>query len=393
VTFREAEILVLPTEEYRDRLVAHYAARQHLLRPHIRQLVDEVLSRPLPDFPITYPTPWGIPAPFPETPGQVLNAWAEGMAASMYCTWWAGGQPDATTDASWLAEHDAELVYFLGFDNAYFWGMTHLALLMAHGERYVEPHAIVCNEFYELENDKFSTSRGHVVWTADLLAEVPRDAVRFFLAFTAPEHARTNFSRGALDAVARRQLITPWNRLADRLDLIAADVDGELPVSASGRHQAAAILGRFRACYELPHYSLHRAASELVTQLDRLMRWADRYVEEVGRPSDTGDLLLSARALLACASPILVDAAAAARAGGTDLSLIAGDPAHGIRPFVWPRLSIAAAAAQPTGVSAGTTGAAGHVAVLPVPRPNADQSDAPIPATSRTGPTSLEGAL
>jgi methionyl-tRNA synthetase len=388
VTLREAEILVLPMEEYRERLVAHYAARRDFLRPHIRQLVDEAFDRPLPDFPITYPTPWGIPAPFPETPGQVLNAWAEGMAASMYCTWWAGGRPDTATDASWRTEQDPELVYFLGFDNVYFWGLTHLALLMAHGDRYVEPHAIVCNEFYELENDKFSTSRGHVVWTADLLAEVPRDAVRFFLALTAPEHARTNFSRAGLEAVAGKRLVAPWNRLADRLDEIVAELDGELPVSASGRRQAAAILARFRACYELPHYSLHRAASELVTQLDRVARWADRYADDGGRPTDAGDLLLSARTLLACASPVLVDAAATARADGTDLSLADDDPATGIHPFAWPRLAVATVAARPTAGTTSRTGTPGNVVALPVPRPAPDRSSPQLPAT---GSTPLEG--
>src|SRR5829696_8224419 len=95
----------------------------------------ELLAKPLPDFPITYPTGWGIPAPFPETAGQVINAWVEGMPASMYCTEFAQrecGEQPARYDELWRAEHDIELVYFLGFDNAYFWGMTHLALLLAH---------------------------------------------------------------------------------------------------------------------------------------------------------------------------------------------------------------------------------------------------------------------
>ena len=341
VSFREATILVLPMEEYRDRLEQHYAARRDRLRPHLRQLVDEALARPLPDFPITYPAGWGIEAPFPETPGQVLNAWAEGMAASMYCTWWAAGRPDTASDEQWLEGPDgARLVYFLGFDNAYFWGMTHLALLMAHGGRYVEPDSIVTNEFYELENEKFSTSRGHVVWTADLLAEVPRDAVRFYLALTAPEHARTNFSRSALEALAQSRLAGPWNRFGARLGQLLARtpaVVGGLPTSAAGRAGAAAVLDRFRACYELDGFSLHRAASELAAQLDRLVRAAQQ-------PSPSpGDLLLLARTLLACAAPIVVDATAAA---GIELSLTdEAVSATRITPFAWPPLAAPGAGA------------------------------------------------
>ncbi|MFJ3724528.1 SidA/IucD/PvdA family monooxygenase [Streptomyces sp. NPDC090045] len=238
-----------------------------LLRPRstvdpaavVTHRVREALERPLPDFPITYPTGWGIPAPFVEMPGQVLNAWAEGMGASMYCTWYAAEQLGEHTDRydeHWLSEHGIDLVYFLGFDNVYFWGMTHLALLMAHGDRYVEPHAIVSNEFYELENQKFSTSKGHVVWAADLVAEVPRDLVRFYLALTAPEHSRTNFSREALDTLASDRLVEPWNRLAGRVEELLAAV----PVSRTGADHAGILVERFRSHYELESFSLHRAA-------------------------------------------------------------------------------------------------------------------------------------
>src|SRR5947208_3519279 len=82
--------------------------------------------------------PCGVPPPFPDTPGQVINDWVEGMPASMYCTAWAAGQagePAGAADELWRAERDIELVYFLGFDNAYFWGVTHLALLLAHEGR------------------------------------------------------------------------------------------------------------------------------------------------------------------------------------------------------------------------------------------------------------------
>ncbi|MFH7597119.1 class I tRNA ligase family protein [Streptomyces racemochromogenes] len=324
VTHREAQILVLPMEEYRNRLIAYYASHRDVLRPHTEQLVREALARPLPDFPITYPVSWGIPAPFAETPGQVLNAWAEGMAASMYCTWWAAAQQGDRTDGfdeHWLAENDIELVYFLGFDNVYFWGMTHLALLMAHGGRYVEPHAIVSNEFYELENQKFSTSKGHVVWAADLVAEVPRDLVRFYLALTAPEHSRTNFSRAALDSLASSRLVEPWNRLAGRVaELLDGVAEGtRLPVSDTGAERAGIIVDRFRAHYELSSFSLHRASDLVVVYLDRLLKQAGRTT--AGDLPATGDLLLSVRALLACAAPLLVDLAERAEAAGMDLSL------------------------------------------------------------------------
>jgi methionyl-tRNA synthetase len=126
VTYRDQTILVLPMEEYRDRLTAHYAALEGQWRPHAMQLVRELLAGPLPDVPVTMPGSWGIPAPFPETPGQVLYPWVEAMPAVMYSTAWsaellgdtawsAEGVGAATAgDELWRAEHGAEVVYFHG---------------------------------------------------------------------------------------------------------------------------------------------------------------------------------------------------------------------------------------------------------------------------------------
>src|SRR5436309_1778558 len=63
---REAQILVLPMEEYREALTRYHRSQEARWRPHLVQLARELLARPLPDFAITYPTRWGIPAPFPE---------------------------------------------------------------------------------------------------------------------------------------------------------------------------------------------------------------------------------------------------------------------------------------------------------------------------------------
>jgi methionyl-tRNA synthetase len=345
VTIREAQIMVLPMEEYRDKLTAYYRQRESRLRPHTVQLVREALERPLPDFPITYPIAWGIPAPFPETPGQTINAWVEGIPAVMYCTAYAAeqlGERHERDDTLWRADEDAEVIYFIGFDNVYFWGLTHLALLLAHEGRYVLPDTIISNEFYELENDKFSTSLGHVLYTRDLLTEVPRDLIRFYLAVSCPEHQRTNFSREALDKITVQRLVEPWNKLAGLLGKLAAEAgaDGHpLPVSGAARARAGAVLERFRICYELSGYSLTRAADLIVSQLDRLLRTAQSSVDT----SRLGDLFLEVRALVCGASPILIDLAdATAAAGGFQCRL--DGRAHRVAelvPFPLPALGTA----------------------------------------------------
>ncbi|MEU5209199.1 class I tRNA ligase family protein [Streptomyces sp. NPDC020742] len=353
LTTREAEILVLPMEDYRDRLTTYYAEKLPYLRPHMAQLVRELLDRPLPDFAITYPIAWGIEAPFPETPGQVINAWVEGIPAVMYTTDHAARQLGEETEASdelWRTDRDHELVYFIGFDNIWFWGLTHLALIMAHEGRYIVPDAMIVNEFYELENEKFSTSRGHVLYAEELLQEVPRDLVRFYLALANPENQRTNFSRAALDKVAGERLVQPWQRLRARLAEAAGTVGvTTLPVSDRARRHAAIMLERFAACYELEGYSLTRAAHLICVQLERLARWAeelDLSCQKLDRTA-LGDLFLEVRALIACASPILIDLAeAAALADGFDGSL--GFETYAlseVKPFALPPLGTTTAQA------------------------------------------------
>jgi methionyl-tRNA synthetase len=334
VTHREVDILVLPLEEYREQLTAHYRAREDRWRPHLVQVFRELLAKPLPDYPVTYPIGWGTPAPFPETPGQVLNPWVEAMPASMYTTAHSQrqlGEEPSSVDELWLAERNSEVVYFHGFDNAYFWGLTDFALLLAHDGRYVGPDTLVCNEFYELEHEKFSTSKGHLIWARDLVAEVPRDLVRFYLTLTGPENSRTNFTRADLDRITADRLVGPWNRLAVGLDKAVAALGASaepLPVSAAARQRAAVLTERFAGCYDLRHISLNRAAENIANQAARLAdaveaRFAGPDADAQAGPdrdralAALGELFTEVRALIAGAAPILVDVAeAAARSGG-----------------------------------------------------------------------------
>ncbi|MEF9904741.1 class I tRNA ligase family protein [Streptomyces sp. P9-A2] len=340
VTTREATLLVLPMEEYRDRLTSYFAERLGRWRPHAAQLVRELLARPLPEIPVTVPGDRGIAAPFPETPGQILYPWVEAMPAVMYSTWWSAvrrGETPGSVDELWRADSGTRLVYFHGFDNVYHWGLMDLVLLMAHGDRYALPEANISNEFYDLEGEKFSTSRNHLIWSADLLAEVPRDLVRFYLALTAPEFQRTNFSTAALTEVTARRLTEPWNRLARTLDALApAGPAVPLPTTAVGRERAAGIIERFRLTYELEAFSLGRTAENVTAVVARLAATA-RDVSEGDDALAVGDLLLQVRALLASAAPLLVDAAAEADAAGVELALDVVQPEK-ITPFALPRL-------------------------------------------------------
>lgn len=356
-TYREATILVLPLEEHRERLTAYHEKWMPYWRPHLGQMIREVLARPLPDVPITYPLDWGMEAPFPETPGQVLNAWLELIPAGMYTTSYAAGQRGLQFPPGglWKVEQNRRMVHFLGFDNAFFFCFPHLAMLMAQGDGYIRPEWIINNEFYELESEKFSTSKGHVVTCQEILREVPRDVVRLYLALTAPEHQRTTFSRAGLEKVAADRLVGPWNRLAGVLGKgvanAASGAAAWLPVSTAARTRAATMLARFDTCYEMPTYSLTRAADTILVHIDRLAgRAAALDGVDIDVESEAwGDLFLEVKALITAAAPILIDLAAAAQeAGEFDDELTDGafdSPA--VKPFTPPLLSTQVGAAGP----------------------------------------------
>jgi methionyl-tRNA synthetase len=328
VVYREHPILVLPMEEYRERLVAYFAEHDAQWRPHARGLIRELLDSPLPEIPITFPGTWGIVAPFAPTPGQIIYPWVEAMPASIYSTAWA-----STVDGLWEASGQADLVYFHGFDNVYHWGLFDLVLLMAHGDKYILPGGNIVNEFYDLDGAKFSTSRNHLIWSTDLLAEVPRDVVRFYLSLTAPELERTNFVTTELHAITTHRLIEPWNQLAERLAVVVTGPD-PLPTSVAGRERAAALAQEFWGCYRLTGFSPARAARAIVGQLYQLLATVDAGLDT---PTALGDLLLQVRALLAGSSPILIDVAARARAAGIPLDL--DEHLDTINPFSLPPLT------------------------------------------------------
>ncbi|WIM94999.1 class I tRNA ligase family protein [Actinoplanes oblitus] len=333
VELREATVLVLPVEEYRAGLTAYVEKHGSTMRPRLARMMEEMLSRPLPDYPVTLPISWGIPAPFPEVAGQVIYSDAETIAWSMRCTALAAearGEVPTGEDELWDADADGRVIYFFGSDATYAFVVVGTAMLLALGG-YVLPEQFVTNEFYELDSDKFSTSRGHLVTGRELAAEVPRDLIRFYLASTGPEFQRTNFTRSAMDRVTGQRLVEPWNRVAERVNALAGR--GPLPVSQASRDRALLMMRRFGGDLAPRRFSVSAAAFTLTEQLSRLDRW------ETGA-DDAGDFCHEVEMFLRCAAPILVDLAEQAL---PDTTIPDRPRATRITPRPMPLLTLSAA--------------------------------------------------
>jgi methionyl-tRNA synthetase len=275
IEYHEVSTLVLDLERRRKPLEHHLREVVPQLRPNLRRLVDEMFSRPLPAFPIIFPSSWGIPAPFKGCEGSVLNVWAEMVPGHYY--WLEQANRRRGGSGPLAGRDDVRYVQFLGFDNSFFYAFGHLALALAAREAGIEallPSAFVTNEFYLLDNFKFSTSQGHLIWARDFLREVPRDESRFFLALSNPEVQQANFSRSDFEAVVGKEFRAPLSTLLDGLRSFVPDepATAETPI-------AAALLARFEQAYDPELPSLRLAAQTFASGLDvavELLRRGDR---------------------------------------------------------------------------------------------------------------------
>lgn len=226
--WRDSRRWVVPLSPYADRLAALYADA-----PWSRRVLDyceKLLATGLPDVPVSRVYGYGIPVPVAGSQGQILDTWFSGIfgyqAATLGYTA-ALGRPDEGREI-W-SDPSTTLVNFIGFDCSFSHAVLWPALLIALDSP-VLPRHILSNEFYHLEGGKFSTSRGHAIWGADFLREVPSDAARFHLCLTRPETTTADFRRVEFDHTLRQILAGDLDGWAGSvLDTLADTTQGVVP--------------------------------------------------------------------------------------------------------------------------------------------------------------------
>ena len=188
ITHKKVKHLVLPIENYRDELINYYKNKRGIWRPHIIDLVDELLSEPLDDYQISHISQWGIPIDINGWSHCVINVWAEMGLGLLYSL-------RQQTNSNKF--ENSNYAQFLGYDNSYFFAIVHpvlqFALEKAGDNETKLPDFIFTNEFYNLDNKKFSTSKGHVLWGKELLQHISADEARLYLSLNAPELSEANF--------------------------------------------------------------------------------------------------------------------------------------------------------------------------------------------------------
>jgi methionyl-tRNA synthetase len=317
---QEIDVVVLELERYRTELREFYVDKWRTWRPHPLRLVEELLEKPLPDYPVTYISDWGIPAPFPGCDGQVLNVWAEMLPGLMRTVEWVEtqrGNRNVDGEALWHPASGNRLIQFLGYDNSFFFAVVHVVLALAIRDRCILPTSIMTNEFYQLENFKFSTSKNHAIWARDLLAHRSVDEVRFYLALSNPEFQKTNFAQGEMDKLVATSFTGPWQALAGGLDRLSRAQPGRAKsgheISAETRALIEQLVGSFERYYSIETFSLQRIA-EVFSQL---LIWLGRRANAVadaspggsGASADADQVWMITRLIPSLVSPLLPDLA------------------------------------------------------------------------------------
>lgn len=224
----ESSRWTLALHEFGDEVARHH----HLGRVPVRlkELAARLDRRGSIDLPISHPSAWGVPPREEGAEGeQVIWVWPEMAYGFLHGIQRLGERSGQTWNAA-APEPDWKIVHFFGYDNSFYHGILYPVLYrLAHPgwQPDIDYHV---NEFYLLENAKFSTSRRHGVWGKEILHPQTVDAVRWYLSRTRPEGRRTNFERPAFEQAVEQVLIGTWQTWLRELGSeIALRYDGKAP--------------------------------------------------------------------------------------------------------------------------------------------------------------------
>jgi methionyl-tRNA synthetase len=245
---RELTRYYLPLEPLRGKLTEYL--RSVRMSARLRSYVDRVLAAPLPDLPVSTVAADGItlPAdPSGATGGQRMYSAFE-LAARFITAVDALAREQGM--AGWLEYAAAErprTVLFFGFDNAFLRAIVFPAVLGAFTDQLELADTMVCNEFYLLDGQKFSTGRKHAIWGQDAFKEGTRDQLRFYLAATSPDIRRRNFVTGEYQRFVRDELAGQWEGWLASVDgRLLKYFAGLVPEAGSWNTEAEQFYGRIR---------------------------------------------------------------------------------------------------------------------------------------------------
>ncbi|MCS0639653.1 class I tRNA ligase family protein [Streptomyces sp. LP05-1] len=335
----------LPLEPLRERLTGWL--RTVRMSARLRAYTDRVLAGPLPDLPVSTVAPDGIPVPADPagaTGGQRLYSAFELAARFLTALDTLARDRGAAGWREYAAAENPRTVLFFGFDNAFLRTIVFPAVLGAFTDRVALPDTMICNEFYTLGGQKFSTGRLHAVWGREVFREETRDQLRLYLAATRPDVRRRDFDIAEYAGFVRTELIDGWESWLASVDArLAKHFGGTVPEAGSWNAEAERFYGQIRELREQVPRALEperfdaRGAAELLRLfVRRARRFAEACEDVLAAAPGSGDArtcvaleLMAVRTLSEVAgplAPVLAARLAGRLATGAGSPVAAGDP-------------------------------------------------------------------
>jgi methionyl-tRNA synthetase len=297
--FKETEHFFLDLPAFAEQLTSWISKQDHW-RPNVRafslNLVEALKPRA-----ITRDIDWGVPIPLPEfaeRDDKRIYVWFDAVIGYLSASVeWAynRGTPDAWRD--WWQNPQARHYYFMGKDNIVFHSVIWPSILLGYGnggelgggslpggaERLPLqlPDNIVSSEFLTMEGQKFSNSRGIVIYVNDFLSRYDPDPLRFFLTIAGPETQDTDFTWAEFVRRNNDELVATWGNLANRVLSITQRNFGQVPqpgeLADADQQLRAAITSGFGSVGDLLEAARFKAALQEVLRLADL---ANKYVSD-----------------------------------------------------------------------------------------------------------------
>ncbi len=162
---------------------------------------------------------------------------------------WAerNGTPDRWRE--WWENPDARSYYFIGKDNIPFHTIIWPAMLLGY-DGLTLPYDIPANEFYNLEGEKMSTSRDWALWAKDVQTQFAPDAIRYYLAASAPEGRDTSWYWSEFVRRNNDELVATWGNLVHRVLNVAHRHFGRVPEAGTLEDADLNIMAAGAECFD-----------------------------------------------------------------------------------------------------------------------------------------------
>ncbi|ANC32681.1 methionine--tRNA ligase [Isoptericola dokdonensis] len=265
-------------------------------RPNVlnfsRNLLDDVRPRAM-----TRDIDWGIPVPlegWEDNPSKRLYVWFDAVIGYLSSSIeWARRRDTPEAWRDWWTNPDARSYYFMGKDNITFHSQIWPAELLAYdggGTKGGQPGAygslqlpteVVSSEFLNVEGQKFSSSRGVVIYVRDMLARYQPDAFRYYVAAAGPESQDVDFTWDSFLRRTNDELVAGWGNLVNRTASMVHKNFGQVPTPGETADVDKAVLATtgdaFAKVGSLIEANRQRAA---IAEAMRVVGEVNRYVSE-----------------------------------------------------------------------------------------------------------------